>query len=114
MFSRVKSLVRSFQVRRQIKRRTRDCTYCADLALRSYKIALLDLYNNAGPHKRKLILLKIKAGNIWSRKHFMTFFERTLSKHSKLKLEAAEASGYVDIGSMKRVFALWATKHFLE
>tara|TARA_R110000824_G_scaffold3750_2_gene17845 strand:- start:1654 stop:1998 length:345 start_codon:yes stop_codon:yes gene_type:complete len=114
MFARVGSYIRGLQKRREIKRDTRDCGRCAKLALCGYKLALLDLYEASGPQKRKLVLLKIKAGNIWSRRHFMAFLRRALATHSKYELKLPEALSYMDFESFRREFTWWAKKHFLR
>ena len=114
MFTYVKSIIHKIQTRRKTKRLSQKYNYYAQLALRAYKISLIDLYGSSQSHRQKLILLKIKAGNIWSSKHFKTFFSRALKQHSNSQIKDIEALDYLDLGGLKKDFTVWAVVHFLR
>ena len=111
MFRCVYSWFKDYKEKRIRKRKGKDANYLASLALRKYKIALIDLFEASGPQKRRLILLKIKRGNIWSTRQFNKILAKVVEKHSLLTYE--ECTKLIDYSLLKTDFTDWNKNFFL-
>jgi len=110
MLQRIKTFFKEFNQRRVYRKYAVSTNRCANLALKQYKVALIDLYNTSGENKRKLILLKIKAGNIWSKNHYKKFLSRALDMHSDLTFD--ESRQYFSETKLKQDFVVWCRQYF--
>ena len=112
MLHRITSFFKRHQKQRMHRKTAAIAYRCANLALKKYKIALIDLFDMSGPNKRSFILLKIKAGNIWSRKHYKNFLSRALEARSEITYD--ECLHYIDYSSLQQEFIDWCKKYFLR
>jgi|TARA_R110000824_G_scaffold14091_2_gene60417 hypothetical protein len=81
------------------------------LALRTYKGGLIEAYDLAGPQRRKLILFKIKAGTIWSKRQYNKILAKILI--SRLDLTYEKCVAVLDYVYLRNDFTYWSKKFFL-
>lgn len=111
MFRYIYSWFEDSKERRLRKRKGKQVNHLASLVLRKYKIALIDLFEASGPQKRRLILLKIKRGNIWSLRQFNKILENVVEKHPLLTYE--DCTKLIDYALLKTDFIDWNKNFFL-
>ena len=112
MFGPIISFFKRVQQQRISRKTGIIANKCARLALKKYKVSLIDLYNIAGPNKRKFILLKIGAGNIWSTKHYKNFLSRALDAYPNPTY--SERLQYIDLHELRVEFVDWCKNYFLR
>ena len=83
----------------------------SDIALRKYKVALIDLFERSGPQRKKLILLRVSKGVIWSKLQFNKILTRHLLDYSEVSYRECATS--LDYTSLRNEFTLWSKKYFL-
>jgi hypothetical protein len=111
MFQYINSFFKKHKQRQQHKRLRRSAKYIGSIALRKYKIALIDLFTSAGPQRKKLILLKTKTGNIWSKRQFNKILAKVLKRHPTITYN--ECIMYLDYVYLKNDFILCNKNFFL-
>ena len=111
MFRYVYSWFKDYKEKRVRKRKGKAANYLASLALRKYKIALIDLFEASGPQKRRLILLKIKGGNIWSTRQFNKILAKVVENHPLLEYE--DCTKLIDYTLLRTDFTDWNKNFFL-
>jgi hypothetical protein len=111
MLRTIFSFIKSFKARQTAKKHRRAIEYMSSIAVRKYKVALIDAFERGGPHTKQLIILRIKAGNIWSQRQFNKILTKIFAKNSELSSEACLP--YVDYSAAKAEFATWSKKFFL-
>jgi hypothetical protein len=111
MFRYVYSWFKDYKEKRLREHKGKQVSHLASLVLRKYKIALIDLFEASGPQKRRLILLKIKGGNIWSTRQFNKILAKVVAKHPLLLYE--DCTKLIDYSLLKTDFTDWNKNFFL-
>jgi hypothetical protein len=111
MFRYIYSWFKDHKEKRLRTHKGKQVSYLASLALRKYKIALIDLFETSGPQKRRLILLKIKGGNVWSARQFNKILAKVVEKHPLLLYE--DCTKLIDYALLKSDFTDWNKNFFL-
>jgi len=111
MFRYIYSCYKDYKEKRLRKRKGKQVNHLASLVLRKYKIALIDLFEASGPQKRRLILLKIKRGNIWSTRQFNKILAKVVENHPLLEYE--DCIKLIDYSLLRTDFTDWNKNFFL-
>jgi|6_EtaG_2_1085325.scaffolds.fasta_scaffold28819_4 hypothetical protein len=91
------------------RRRINEASY---LVLRKYKVAVLELYNIAGPKRRRLIIAKTKAGTLWSKKQYNKILVKSLEGDPHL--DYFQCTGVINYLNLRHDFIYWSKIFFLK
>tara|TARA_R110000824_G_scaffold19321_2_gene75024 strand:- start:998 stop:1342 length:345 start_codon:yes stop_codon:yes gene_type:complete len=106
------SFCKKLKQRRVDKITRRRVNEASSLALRKYKIAVLELYNIAGSKRRRLILAKTKAGTLWSKKQYNKILIKSLEGHPHL--DYSQCTAVINYLNLSHDFTYWSKIFFLK
>jgi hypothetical protein len=105
------SFYKYFKKEKTDKSTYRQVEAITSLAMRKYKVAIIELYHIAGHHRKRLIITKTKRGKLWSKKQYNKILAKSFKDH--IHLSYGQCASVIDYERLKNDFTYWSKKFFL-